>query len=382
MKLLKYNKKTRWHRLGKSSTKTKFEPIYPSRVWGTTFIEGKPRTGKTATGKSVTVKVSKYRKVVIIDPNGEWQSDVTKYNWSSPKPDKILNYVIVQNIAFKVSEFGDADDWISAGFTFDAARILAKLAKAKKFHNNDPTRFREVVLDLPEKEADIPLFNQKYALFGIDVDHRFFPMTKISILTKLDYVQEWFLTDNDKRKSYNFEKLFKNYDHLIINLNSPDLYYQRMMTGKILSIFAKESPFDPKRHPSKFKDFGQVPDMLATYKPMIIIEEAARLFPDYSRANEYEVPSSVKMGRLYTFYYPKFHVALMLIFQSEHQIDAKILSESHHKILFTGASGKGPEFKLVKGLLWNADTNEREAVYIKENGIWDIFRPYLSVCKS
>jgi len=347
----------------------KVPPILPSRKWGNISVQGKPRTGKTAQAKSLVVQIGQYRKVIIFDCNSEWCNHVTEYNWNDnvAHPKKLINYKIVDDFAFQISEFTTTQDWISFGFTVDAANILGKLAKADKYHEDDVEKFREMVREIPEGKADMGAFNAKFAEYGIKVDHAIFPATKVSMLTKMDRVEHWFHQGHrEKRKYYDFLELLKQYDHLIIDLTfqgSSDVNYQQAMVGKILGILA-------------------VPSLLLKHKPFLVFEESANLFPDYSQKNPQETPSSVLFGREFAWKFPKYDVSTMMIFQMESQIDTRILEHAHLKILFPGASGRTSEFKLAKHLLWEPDKNRRSAVFIRENGTYAEYEPFISPCLS
>ena len=352
----KYDMRTRWHRLG--SNMSKHHPLFPVRTWGNTFVEGKPRVGKTA--------------------------HVTKRNFYADYPKKLIRYKIVRNFAFRISDFSTVQDWISLGFTSDAANIMRKMALIETYHHDRPESFRELIVDLPEKKTEIDFFNKKYQKYGLTLDHNVFPVTKNSMLTKLDFIQDWFKRENDARQLIDLTSLLANYDHLIIDLGFTrgNANYQQTMVGKILEMLARRTPYNPARHTNRFSGFDSVPDLLCAYRPLIIFEEAANLFPDYSTKNEQETPSSVIWGRKYAFELQKFLTSSMFIFQMESQIDKKILEQSHCKLLFKGASGQGSEFTLAKKCLWSPEDNRRSAYLIRENDSWAHFEPFISACRS
>lgn len=365
MRRIYYDTRTRFLNLGRQMGKVPAQ--LPIRKWGNINVQGKPRVGKSGMSKLIVANVGQYRQCVIFDCNGEWVNQIIYYNWNSPYPKKLVNYKIVRNFAFYISEFSSVQDWISLGFTGTGANIMLKASQSKEFHNDAPEKLRELIVDLPESGKELGEFNSKYKMFGITLDHAVFTSTKVSMLMTLDNIELWFYRGRkDFRKRYDFKILLDHYDHLIFDMTfkgGSDPNYQRAMCGKILSIFAD-------------------PDFLMKHKPFMVFEESANLFPDFSKSKEMETPSSVILGREFAWKFPKYDVSCMLIFQMESQIDDRILEHNHLKVLFRGANGKGREFRLADDLMWDPEKNRRSAVMIRENGTYAFFEPHMTPCKA
>jgi len=334
-----------------------------------------PRYGKSAIAKHIVCEVGQFRKVMIFDYNGEWRKDVLSYNPRSFFPKKLTNVIIVQNMVFKISDFTNPQDFISLGFTPDSAGFLSVCASARSFHHDNVDKLVELIKDLPTaqsikrgfgKNAEyvdcIQEFNNKYAPYGISLDYRIPEATKMSMLKNFFFIQDWFWKGKkDKRVLYDFNKLWKFYDHIIIDLSSgfgTNENYAQAYVGKILE---------------KLRPFFHL------HKPLFVFEEARFLAPRLDMGMGLQ-PSSLSIIEDLATVHPKAGVAIMLVTQSETMISRRVCEHSTVRLIGTTNDNGEPYAIARQNVRWKPEKNYRTMIMYHANRTWVHFEPAMPCC--
>lgn len=354
-------------RIGKD--KFKGTPVnFRLRSFGTTLILAKSRYGKTALEKHLACLISRKRKTVIFDVNGEWINDVVKFNWNSPNPVRFCNYNILDNFCFRIQDFDRYSDWISLGFPPVGSRIMSRLARHPDIHKDSPIKFTELLAQLPTHEGEEDIFNDKFTggKFTL-IEGRVMDVTKASIRSRFSFIKDYFWNgDDDPRSIIEWEQVFKSNENLIINVDCGGEHNKskaRAYIGKILERFY---PY------------------LQQKKPVLIFEEADWIAPAEVGEEAERWPSSLIRLIEYSIKYQKYGVNLMLISQSESLIHENITKHAHSMIL--GHVPKSDSNSgLTKKLVWNPDKQPygyREFVQLHPSRHYDVFIPDISGCAT
>lgn len=336
----------------------------PMRVWGTTLVVALPRWGKSALAKSLVVRISKKRPVMIFDVNSEWADHITRFNRKSRDSMRMTDVRVYENIVQKISEYTRASDWFSMGFSTDACSAIAAVARHAGVHKDDPNIFSKMLDELPTSAKERVEFSNNWGF----VAPILFKMTKISVIAHFGSIIEWFWFVGDKRNWYDWEAEFLEKWNMIVDVGmgfgrSTNVPRARALTGNILS---------------RIKRYYKVK------KPLLVFEEIRLLAPALGPGKEFEhmIPSSLLEIRDLVTLLPKCDVAVLAIMQNEEQVDKELVKNAHTKILGAVGDGEGKEYQLASSLRWDPDRGYREGLLYQEHGVYSRFVPFLSVCGS
>lgn len=322
------------------------EVYYPLRRRGLGLLIGPPEWGKSSLGKGLGVEASKYRPIIVFDYNSEWERHTRQYNPRSSRPMRLTNVTIYKDIVPKISDLTHAEDWFSTGMTSLGCKVMALVARKKEAHHDNPETVNRMLLDLPTTKKGIAKFREKY---GVDLGMFIFKNVKINIIDHFNSIKSWFWFPNDTRRYYDWRHEFLHSHNMIIDTGAgfgrnASPARARMLTGYILSKFS---------------------DIYHLKMPVMIFEEGPEVFPNPGAGKEKpeEVPSSLLQGRKLVTLVPKAGVYTIILGQDEDMLDFRMRKKAFIKIVGPVDKGEGPVYKYARKLVWNPDTNYREAIF-------------------
>lgn len=364
--MIHYSKQTIWIPIGKSIFTGK-PALFPMRYYGTNLLLSLARVGKTATGMELVVKISKVRKVIVFDYNGEWKGCVTNYNYESKSPEHMENVKVYDNFTFRLTDFTDFNDFIALGFSPEGIRILPSLFACKNIHDNDPELLMDVLEELPTTSGELDDWNKKYGN-DIHLPAKLIPVARDSMCNKFYAIKHWFWHPKDQRTIFNIMDFFR-YDHLIIDLS--DLGIKGTDSNRAMAfaglILKKLTP------------------LITRTLPFIVVEEAGKICPNFGDNPGFVLPSSVQQFILYSTSLPKLGVATLFLAQSSNQLPNEITNHYHTKIMSILPEDANPtDRERTAGLQWNPDFPKpygyREFIIWERQGKWDKFVPFTPPC--
>ena len=345
--------------------------------YGVVIIIAQPRYGKSILLKNMYVQMAEHRNIIIFDYQNE-HSGVKYGNWlSHDSVNFIPELYTIENFAFYLSDFDQIADWISMGFTTNAAPLIFRLVKNIDIHNNTPLKMIEILRELPVSKDDLEDFNDEYPELNIKDTVNF--GVKQSIIGRMVDVWETGLiipeVGSDDHQRYRRDKIhiddwiefIENHPHLNINLNmvtSGEKTIARASVGKILE----------KLYPA-----------LHRIQPLVVFEEADLLCPP---TTEFEhITSATQIKKLINKDLRK-GAKVMLITQHPHLLDQEAVSSGMtfifgiHKTNATFHSlldGQGFDYErdVINKLRRDKDEGIREFGLIEtgETGKYRIFQP-------
>ena len=322
--------------------------------WGNVIVGAVPRYGKSALVKTLVTHLSKYRRVVIFDYEGEWSRIQLPNIESKHGMTTIKDMKVLRNFAFKISDFDSTADWLAMGFPPVASREMSRIAAKEKLHKDDPDKFADVLRNLPTKH-----FSSKIS------DHNVHEASKESMITRFSFIKSYFKQPDDgKDYIYNFGHEMMQH-HLCISLNLAQSQREkaRAYVGKILE---------------------QMLPYLKYCHPAIVAEEADILAENMELPHEF-LPSSVRMLADYSKKHQRYGMEMFYIVQNISSLYDSIVDNYHQMIL-----GHVPSLphhlnrvaNAVHKLKWDADSNYRQFIYHRKGALrpYDIFVPYDCPC--
>lgn len=350
-------------RLGYDPSTSSREPVffYDSVPYGNIIIAAVSRYGKSAIMKLIMSLLQFYRKFIILDFQGEFSQTIFPNTKSKGQMLGMRNMKIVNNFAFRISDFNSEGDWISLGFPEMACKQMARFAKMRQLHHDSTENFRRIIHELPTENAklSLPSYNAWCKKeFGYDphLDVKFNDKTQQSMITRFDQVMAagYFKMENDGKKYVeNFGRMMLENGHLCIDLG--------LTTGtgqsKAQAYFGKV--------------LEQMIPYLAVCRPFIIVEEASVLAPNLVVPDEMR-PSSLRHLINYAVRYQRYGIKVAYIVQDLQMLYPSI-RENYHMQILGQLQWTGDERTqgLVRRLRWNARENYREFI-IQEAGQWRI----------
>lgn len=324
----------------------KRETYFVMRRWGNCLVEAQPRFGKSSLIKDLIVKISKKRKVVIFDYNGEWEGSVLKYNRDIYNPpefeDRMVGVKVLKNFTFKLTDFNSPEDFMSMGFQHNQVHLTCDLIQdTLRFHKGDVQVVSEIMSMLPTRGVDLQGFNNK---FGAKLLSPINSATKNSLNTWWKIIRRYFWQGkSDRRQLINFDKELLDNNHLIISLGSGD---------------RGVSPFVARTYCAKILQYMR--RVWHRARPVLVFEEARLLFPfqrgDVNLSSNEEVYDLVTLA-------PKLGVHPFFIVQHSRQLFQSILENIHIKILgMVQFGGGGREYFIP--LKYDPTRNIREFLYL------------------
>ena len=373
------DKNTRWVKVGSlckhyaypchNKCKSNIDFRIPIRYFGNIFFVARPRVFKSALAKSLTVRVSNFRRVIVFDYNGEWSRDVVDYNWGSQEPARIVNVQVYKNFTFKISTFKNPQDFISLGFSKDSCQYLKILINdGYSYYEDDVEKFEVMLKMLPTSSnaKNDMLTAWKESFPRLDLPTLLHFGTKSNLLNHFLFIRDWFWQGKkDTRPLYDFCKEMRKDQHAIIDLSlgeeGTNTNHARAWCGAVLR---------------------QCRGSYERIRGFFVFEESSVLAPNMYQATEDEWPSSLVEIRDMVVYFPKKFVSCLFLCQNERQLHGEITSFYHMKCICMG-EGQGEEYVIAgNGAEWNYDVNYRKVLFWEANREWKFFHPEISVCHS
>ena len=356
--------------------------IPQTRAHGVWIILARARYGKSVEVKNIIAQKADVRTVVIFDYQGE-HGNIKYPNFRS---EDIVNCIptlkTIDNFGFYLSDFVNVLQWVSMGFRDTQATLILQLLLYEKIHKNIPTKFLELVTELPHKEDQLEEFNIKYKGEGLVMTSPIHYSTKQSIIAGIKRCidtgyfippvesQEWIKEGRGRQHIDDWGKLIREHkaSHIHINLaitTDGDPTLARTAVGKVLEQLAPH---------------------LRTIRPCIFIEEADFVIPN--------VPEEVPITSLfYMFQYvmklQRTGVEVMVVSQDPSLMSQSIVSAGVHFIVGHHVAsqatssllneGEGNYIRdIVQKLIFDKQLGIREFAYIEPGdvGRYKIFRPH------
>lgn len=346
-------------KLGKAKFIKGTDICVPQLPFGVTSICAPVRYGKSIEVDNIILEkynLDQERVIIIFDYYNEHRR-LMYPNLDSSNSTCIADLKIINNFAFKISDFDSVTDWVSCGFTDKASRILVRLAQEIRIHNNDPKNFAEILKDFPSTRKELEIFNKRYVM---NWEHYTHPDTKRSMMNFYN-VMHMFLGANDDRTYIpDWYQLVIKHKHVTIELGVTDESMKlvaRAYVGKILERLSKPL--------IKYDSF----------RPLIVLEEGDILVPNVKP--DETSPSSLQWILAYTLKYQKFGPELILIAQDPANLNSFFLENSHIRIF--GNLRSVPETRKLK---FDYNENYREFALF-QTGVYgyNVFIPETSYCE-
>lgn len=234
---------------------TKTRNFHGVKIW-----VGDPSSGKSAAAKTLASDYHRdHRRFVIFSPTDEW----SKIRFSSNAKDiqhGVHDLSIIENFAFKLSDFSSISDWISLGCPPQTAIHLWEVATKKRIHNDDPREMLKYIKQLPTSNT------RKNSL---DSQTRLFPSVKLAMENRMEtfIAFDVFWHPNSTKQTLDWIKVLRKNRYLLINLDSIDVgaIKTRAYVGKIMEKFYKNEK------------------VIKHLNPAFFFEEADLLCPNMSR---------------------------------------------------------------------------------------------------
>lgn len=337
---------------------------YVDLPFGVKLVIAKTRYGKSSLAKHITVKVSKYRPVLIFDFKGEWTHSLSKYNWKDmykTNVDIIPDLEIVNDFGFYISDFATQYWWYHLQFPPFACQLLASLSQLTDVHQNDPVEFGKLLSSLPSSNTEVAKFNAQLGDSEFYLEKRVAEATLMSILNRWTVLHNFFLdpSDEDSVHIVDWGEYFSKHRHLLVNFKlvrkQDDIHKARVMGGKIL---------------------GDIVPYLNKLHPFVVFEEADVFVPNEQYGDILNPTAELVID--YVKKYQKFHVSCMFIFQDEKQF-SRVCYDGWHQKIMGRVPSNNEDYKLTEDLIWKPPSY-REFIMIDENGRFQRFEPIIACC--
>ena len=281
------------------------------------MIIAQPRYGKSILVKNIYAQIAEHRNLIIFDYQNE-HADSRWGGWrSKDRIDFLPELKTIEKFGFYVADFNTFADWTSMGFSYKSVPILMKVLKEVDVHNNSPTELLNILSNLPTGDKDVIKFNKWWP--EIDVTEPVNYSMKQSLVSTMSAVIATGLiiaevgSDEHQEKTPgkihvdDWAQLVIENKHLNINLNlfsSGSVGIARASVGKILE---------------------KLLPILSKVKPLIVLEEAAKICPNTGESDN-EVITSQTQLRDYVIRHQRTGVKLMFITQDPNLLDQDTLS--------------------------------------------------------
>lgn len=294
------------------------KPVYyrESLGFGVVMVVAVPRYGKSILVRNFYTQIAAYRNIVIFDYQGE-HSDSKWGNWkSNHKTTFIPDLVTIENFGFYVSDFDQYSDWTSMGFSEKSVPLLMRIVKSVGVHNNSPEEIQNIVSNLPTSVDTVDDFKDIWP--GLKITEAVNYSIKQSLSATMRAVIDSGLIiaevgSEEHQKNTPFKthiddwaKLMRDIPHININLNlfsSGSVSLARASVGKILEKFLPA---------------------LDSVKPLIVVEEAAKICPNTGDTDEEQITSQLQL-RDYCIRHQRTGVKVMFITQDPNLMDQDTL---------------------------------------------------------
>lgn len=355
--------------------------VHKMLYFGNYLVASLPQTWKSGMIKDHMVKIANQgRAVFVADHAGEWAGHVTKRNPKAKFPAVMDDVAVIKDYSFPMSEANQIGDYISLGFSPDAAAIIQKLMIATlELHKDDPEVFKkEVLMKLPTKRDELSTFNADMGSYNAELDVHLHPETFRSMLQHWEFISQWFKGGIDEYGRRN--------EAPVVNFEEAWLENQNM----ILDTSIEE--IDPVTHLRTRKDSenkaafvtGIVLRMVKRYnrvkKPVFVFEEARKLCPPVDPTQEWAFPSSLREIVSIMTDCPKDKTCVYLICQDESQLFANAVKMCHYRIIGR-AMGQHPAYAVARENHIDLESGHREFVLYEDDYKWLRFVPDEACCE-
>jgi len=337
----------------------------PVKKNGVVLVISKARTGKSAMVKELALRLYEFeRPLLILDSMGKGEYEATKkMNYRSKYPQAIEELKVIKNFALPLSAFNTIDDFISLGFSDDAATYMNRWMKKEYLH--DFKNMDEFLDSLPISFSYVAAFNARYLEQGIILRTHIPYQTKGNIIAHWQKIRHWFWKGSkDKRVLLNAKILQKVWEKnrylcLQVDMRSGEEYKSCAYIGNLL-----------RNLDDKF---------LKRISPAIIIEEADLICP-HKRLDSRTLTSRDVL-RYFVNKKLRYNIWLFFITQNDKLLDEDIVNAAFDKLIGIvdsksrfWESGKYNRLKVIKGI------PRADFAYIDVNNWSTRFYPKITSC--
>jgi len=184
---------------------------WTNKRFNITLITGDPGCGKSVLAKIIASEIWNKRRILIIDPKGDWvmrgktEYGVRQFNrknlWRGKRA-ACINAHLIENFKLKIQDFG-RESLIALGFTPPGAEFLVNTMRNYEtiwqYDVNLLIRFMELY---PTTKKELKTWNETNNT-RINIEAR--SDVKQSVLSRLTYIKNWFWQGGDKDINFAYE---------------------------------------------------------------------------------------------------------------------------------------------------------------------------------
>ena len=337
----------------------------PVKRNGVVMVISKPRTGKSALVKEIILRIYEFeRSILIIDSLGKGEYDATKKpNYRAKYPQAIDGLKVIKNFVLPLSAFNTIDDFVSLGFSDDAATYMNRWLKKEFLH--DFKNFDEFLDDLPITSTYLKDFNTKYIPHGLHLRTHVHFQTKGNIIAHWEKIKGWFWKGSKDYRmlltSKILEKIWEKHKYvsLQIDMGSGEEAKSCAYVGNLL-----------KNLNDRF---------LKRMSPVIIIEESDLICP--TKKFEPRTLTSRNILRHFVNKKLRYNMWMFFITQSDDLLYEDVVNSAFDKIIGIVDSGsrywKHAQYNRLKVV---NKVPRSDFVHIDVNGWSNRFYPKITSC--
>jgi len=337
----------------------------PVKKNGVVLVISKPRTGKSAMVKEIALRLYEFeRSLLIIDSIGKGEYDATtKMNYRAKYPQAIENLKVIKNFVLPLGAFNTIDDFVSLGFSDDAATYMNRWLRKK--YLQDFKNFDEFLDALPISSGYLQAFNAQYLEHGIILRTHLPYQTKGNIIAHWQKIKGWFWKGpQDKRQLLNakiLQRIWEKHKYvcLQVDMRPGEEAKSCSYIGNLL-----------KNIDDRF---------LKKMAPTIIVEESDLICPNKSL--QARTLTSRDMLRFFVNKKLRYNMVIFFITQNDSLLDEDVVNSAFEKII--GLVDKKSRFweHAKYNRLKVVDRIPRsDFVYIDVNGWASRFYPKITSC--
>jgi hypothetical protein len=332
---------------------------------GVVVIVSKPRTGKSAMVKEIALRLYEFeRPMLILDSMGKGEYESTKkVNYRAMYPQAIEELKVIKNFVLPLNAFNTIEDFVSLGFTDDAASYMYRWMKNKFLH--DFKNFDDFLDSLPISSAYVKIFNAEYLEHGIKLRTHIPYQTKGNLISHWLKVKHWFWKGKDDKRmlldSNVLQRLWKKHKYIClqVDMGSGEEYKSCAYIGNLLK--------------------GLDDRFLKKMSPAIIIEEADLLCPH--KRLDARVLTSRNVLRYFVNKKLRYNMWIFFVTQNDKLLDEDVVNSAFDKIIGVvdstsryWNSAKWNKLQIVKKV------PRSDFVYIDVNNWASKFYPKITSC--
>jgi len=345
------------------------KPVYfRSRNYGCNLFVAIQGYGKSSSCKDIICKMANNnldnRNIIIVDVSNEWENCLKDPNFEAEYPMMVDNMKVIRNLSIKLEDIKGVSDWVFFGFTGRSAQWLNFFNQnGKKYHENHPEKFFELITDMPTNQKYVSEWCEKYP--DLKVKKPFDAQTVKAMQNFIMIKDYFFYENNDKGLVYirDWYNIFKENKVVVIDLNVKSSHKFRFAGNVLGNIMQKWMP------------------ILKYFNPRIVVEEAKNLIGNPNKA-EYDYYKCGEMAIRYAKDFRKHGVETFYIAQTIDDLNPEVVAVATQLVLgVLDANDRQDYFQMTKYLRYNLDFGKRQFVLVDRFvGQRIMFEPCVACC--